>query len=226
MAGGGEGSKEEYEEGPAMGSRNSISFAHRLQIILELPNMGMTWGQLLPPSTIPMPIAVHHLLFRSLHRNLIFHSDSAMGVNCAGLAEAKISARDFSTNSAPAGHSRRPIHLWEREGREALDCGWSFDLLLYGVHTGHNSYYSSFFCSHSNEFSIWGVLPSTAIRASLGWGRMQQKAGEVERAKYIFFFWIGKTCGKWLNYSWRVNFDLDFWKTEHNSSRLMGKTWI
>lgn len=37
-----QGSKEEYEEGPAMGSRNSISFAHRLQIILELPNMGMT----------------------------------------------------------------------------------------------------------------------------------------------------------------------------------------
>lgn len=42
MEGGGEGSKEEYEEGPAMGSQNSISFAHRLQIILELPNMGMT----------------------------------------------------------------------------------------------------------------------------------------------------------------------------------------
>lgn len=36
-------------EWAALGSRNSISFAHRLQIILQLPNMGMTWGQLLPP---------------------------------------------------------------------------------------------------------------------------------------------------------------------------------
>lgn len=113
------------EEGPGMGSRNSISFAHRLQIILQLPNMGMTWGQLLPPSTIPMPIALPHPLFRSLHRNLIFHSDSAMGVNCAGLAKAKISARDFSTNSAPAGHSRRPSHLrdGEGEGRQGIVAG-------------------------------------------------------------------------------------------------------
>lgn len=83
------------------------SFANHLTIAQHGDDLRATTS----PSTIPMPIALPHPLFRSLHRNLIFHSDSAMGVNCAGLAKAKISARDFSTNSAPAGHSRRPIHL-------------------------------------------------------------------------------------------------------------------
>lgn len=221
---GGEGSKEEYEEGPAMGSRNSISFAHRLQIILELPNMGMTWGQLLPPSTIPMPIAVPHLLFRSLHRNLIFHSDSAMGVNCAGLAKEKISARDFSTNSAPAGHSRRPIHL--EEGRERGIGLWlEFWLVVRGAHGAQFILFVFLLQPFKWVFHL-GRAAVDGDKSVAGMGAYATEDGGSGAGKIYIFFSIGKTCGKWLNYSWRVNFDLDFWKTEHNSSRLMGKTWI
>lgn len=206
-----------------MGSRNSISFAHRLQIILELPNMGMTWGQLLPPSTIPTPIALPHpALFRSLHRNLIFHSDSAMGVNCAGLAKAKISARDFSTNSAPAGHSRRPIHLGEGKG------GLWLEFWLVVVRGAHGAQFI-LFVFLLQPFKWVFHLGRAAVdgdKSVTGMGACATEGGEKWSGQKIYFFWIGETCGKWLNYSWRVNFDLDFWKTEHNSSRLMGKTWI
>lgn len=109
--GGGEGSKEEY--GKSEFDFVCASFANHLGIAQHGDDLRATTSSLDHPHAYrPAPLR----LFRSLHRNLIFHSDSAMGVNCAGLAKAKISARDFSTNSAPAGHSRRPIHLGEGRG--------------------------------------------------------------------------------------------------------------
>lgn len=89
-----------------MGSSNSISIAHRLQIISQLPRIELGLEQLLPllPSNLYMPLP-HLPPLSSAPQlcGLIFHSDSAMGVNCVGLVKVEISARDFPTNLRPTG---------------------------------------------------------------------------------------------------------------------------
>lgn len=195
------------------------SFANHLGIAQHGDDLRATTSSLDHPHAYrPAPPR----LFRSLHRNLIFHSDSAMGVNCAGLAKAKISARDFSTNPAPAGHSRRPIHLAEGKG------GLWLEFWLVVVRGAHGAQFI-LFVFLLQPFKWVFHLGRAAVdgdKSVTGMGACATGGGGKWSGQNIYFFWIGKTCGKWLNYSWRVNFDLDFWKTEHNSSRLMGKTWI